>query len=186
MTLMTRVSRLFRADFHAVLDRIEEPELLLRQAIREMEEALGRQERAIRLATQEQADCAARAARLDERLRDIGTQLDLCFAQGKEELARTLVRRKLEAVRTGRLLAERREMLAERLAERQAALSANQAALDGLRQKAELVAVRDECRLHDVDVADGFAAPLSISGEEVEIAFLREKQAREPAARGQS
>ncbi len=40
MALITRVSRLFQADFHAVLDRIEEPEVLLRQAVREMEEEL--------------------------------------------------------------------------------------------------------------------------------------------------
>lgn len=186
MTLMTRVTRLFRADLHAVLDQIEEPELLLRQAIREMEEALARQAQAIRLATQEQADCAARAARLDERLREIAAQLDLCFAQGKEDLARNLVRHKLEAERLGRLLAERRETLAERLSERRAALSGNQAALDGLRQKAELVSVRAADRDDDrcpgyCDGAELFARPQAISGEEVEIAFLREKQMRENA-----
>ena len=47
MTLITRLSRLFRADFHAVLDRIEEPETLLRQAIREMEEEIACQEQAM-------------------------------------------------------------------------------------------------------------------------------------------
>ena len=40
MALITRISRLFKADFHAVLDQIEEPEQLLRQAIREMEDDL--------------------------------------------------------------------------------------------------------------------------------------------------
>ena len=42
MTLIARVSRLFRADLHAVLDRVEEPDLVLRQAVREMEEDLAR------------------------------------------------------------------------------------------------------------------------------------------------
>jgi phage shock protein A len=40
MALINRVARLFRADFHAVLDQIEEPELMLRQAIRDMAEEL--------------------------------------------------------------------------------------------------------------------------------------------------
>ena len=40
MALVTRLSRLFQADFHAVLDRIEEPDLQLRQAVREMQFAL--------------------------------------------------------------------------------------------------------------------------------------------------
>ena len=42
MALISRVSRLFTADVHAVLDRIEEPEVLLKQAIREMEDEVRR------------------------------------------------------------------------------------------------------------------------------------------------
>ena len=33
MALITRVTRLFRSDLHAVLDNIEEPKILLKQAI---------------------------------------------------------------------------------------------------------------------------------------------------------
>jgi len=40
MALVTRLTRLFQADFHAVLDRIEEPDLQLKQAVREMQFAL--------------------------------------------------------------------------------------------------------------------------------------------------
>ena len=40
MALINRVTRLFKADIHAVLDQIEEPEQLLRQAVRDMEEEL--------------------------------------------------------------------------------------------------------------------------------------------------
>ena len=36
MALINRMSRLFTADIHAVLDRIEEPNVLLKHAIREM------------------------------------------------------------------------------------------------------------------------------------------------------
>ena len=38
MALINRVSRLFKADFHAVLDQLEEPEQILKQAIRDMED----------------------------------------------------------------------------------------------------------------------------------------------------
>ena len=40
MAIVNRIRRLFRADVHAVLDIIEEPEAILKQAIREMQEAL--------------------------------------------------------------------------------------------------------------------------------------------------
>ena len=58
MALITRVSRLFQADFHAVLDRIEEPEAILRQAVREMEEELARDEQRSTMLQQEQRQLA--------------------------------------------------------------------------------------------------------------------------------
>ena len=180
MTLITRLSRLFRADFHAVLDRIEEPELLLRQAIREMEDELAGQEQAIRLATHEAGEYAARRARLDERLGEIQEELDLCFSSGKEELARGLVKRKLETQRLGKHLAARQEVLQKGLARRQATLAENRAALDSLRQKAELVAIRTQAdgEPDESGLAEHAAREPVVTAEEVEVAFLRERQAR--------
>ena len=49
MALITRLSRLFQADFHAVLDRIEEPDIQLKQAIREMQIELQQNEQRLAL-----------------------------------------------------------------------------------------------------------------------------------------
>ena len=69
MALMTRVARLFRADVHAVLDRLEEPDVLLRQAIREMEESLAAdREQARRLAR----ELEATRGRVEETGRALG------------------------------------------------------------------------------------------------------------------
>ena len=99
MALIHRVSRLFKADFHAVLDQIEEPEILLKQAIREMEDDLEATERRIRLCEHEQEALAVRRGELEGALADIDGQLDLCFESGKDDLAKKLVRRKLESER---------------------------------------------------------------------------------------
>ena len=48
MALVSRLTRLFQSDFHAVLDRIEEPDALLRQAVRDMEDALARDEQRVK------------------------------------------------------------------------------------------------------------------------------------------
>ena len=48
MALITRLTRLFRADAHAVLDRMEEPDVVLAQAVREMEEDVGRTSRQLK------------------------------------------------------------------------------------------------------------------------------------------
>ena len=42
MALIKRVARLFHSDMHAVLDRLEDPESLMKHSIREMEEDLRR------------------------------------------------------------------------------------------------------------------------------------------------
>ncbi len=54
MALINRMSRLFTADVHAVLDRLEEPDVLLKHAVREMEEELARNEQRARALELEQ------------------------------------------------------------------------------------------------------------------------------------
>ena len=40
MNVFTRITRIFRADIHGVMDRLEDRELLLKQYLREMDESL--------------------------------------------------------------------------------------------------------------------------------------------------
>jgi len=180
MALINRVSRLFKADLNAVLDHIEEPEQLIRQAIRDMEDELAASERRIALCAQEQEALEARRAEIAAAAREFEPQLDLCFESGKEDLARGIVRRKLEAERLlkrldGKLEANRRDV-----ARQQKLLDENRATLDGLRQKAELIVSRapsgDDRGGRD-DLAR-IARELRVDDDEVEVAFLREKAAR--------
>ena len=107
MALINRMSRLFTADVHAVLDRIEEPDALLRQAIREMEEALERADDEVRMLEQECAALVHRQRKVESQLAELGEQLDISFGAGNEELARRLVKRKLETERLGKHIVER-------------------------------------------------------------------------------
>ena len=79
MTLIARVSRLFRADLHAVLDRVEEPDLVLRQAVREMKEDLARDGRRMAVLRTEIQRIAARDAEIEQALSGIEEELDICF-----------------------------------------------------------------------------------------------------------
>ena len=96
MALMTRMTRLFRADAHAVLDRLEEPVALLRQAVREMEAALEADEHARRQLDRQHSQVLARQAELARGIENTNQELDVCFEAGNEKLARTLLRRRLE------------------------------------------------------------------------------------------
>jgi len=175
MALITRVSRLFQADFHAVLDRIEEPEVLLRQAVREMEEELARDEQRSKVLQQEQGQLTARETEFEQSLHDIEEELDVCFESGNDDLARAWIRRKLEAQRFCKGLSRKRGTLQETLAELNTRLQENQARLESMRQKAELLAA-ESVRARP---ADNWTIPdISVRDEDVEVAFLREQQQR--------
>jgi phage shock protein A len=175
MALITRVSRLFRADMHAVLDRIEEPDVLLRQAVREMEEDLAGDEQRIKLLNHEHGQRTARQDELGRSLAEIEQELDVCFDSGKGNLARTLIRRKLEAQRFLRFLARRRETLEETLSGLKARLEENRTRLESMRQKADLLAVEDSV----AHSRDNWGEPdMQVRDEDVEVAFLREQQKR--------
>jgi phage shock protein A len=172
MALINRMSRLFTADVHAVLDRIEEPDVLLKHAVREMEEELARGEQRLRALAHEHGAHCERQRKAEALLAELGGQLDVCFENGNEELARKIVKRRLETERLARRLDERGAALAKELAALRAAVEEQREQLDVMRQKAELLASTisgDDFRGDDFVVGDA----------EVEVAFLRERQKRQ-------
>jgi phage shock protein A len=173
MALITRISRLFQADFHAVLDRIEEPDVLLRQAVREMEEELALDEQRSKLLRHEQRQLATREGELEQSLQDIEKELDSCFEAGNENLARACIRRRLETQRFGKHLARRHKALVETLDDLDTRIRENRARLASMRQKAELLAGEKSRPVDDWSMPD-----VSVRDEDVEVAFLREKQHR--------
>jgi phage shock protein A len=173
MTVMKRMSRLFRADFNAVLDRLEEPEALLQQAIREMDEQIHEDKKRAALLTHELDVLASRRDKLRKTVAHIDAELDLGFESGDETLARNLVRRKLSAEKGARSITEKHAEV-ETLVERcRARLEQNEARLGELREKAEILGTSgDSSSLTDAD------DEVSITADEVEIALLRERKAR--------
>ena len=179
MALLTRVSRLFKADFHAVLDHIEEPEQLLRQAIREMEDELQGSEVEIARCEQEQESLDDHSRELASRIDGLNAELDLCFEAEKDELARSLVRRKLLAERTVRHLESRQQANLRFLKKERQQLDENRTTLEGLRQKADVFLAKTPAAAQGADFAlQDTHGEMSVSDDEIEIAFLREKSAR--------
>jgi len=175
MALIRRVTRLFRADFHAVLDRVEEPEILLRQSIREMEEGLTRDEQNCRRHEREREQLVKRESELRQLLASLAEELDVCFAANKEDLARSLMRRKLETERSIQLLSRRHETLAVQLDQLAQRLNENRSRYESMRQKAELFDQQNR----EFDNEEGWSGiDVRIRDEDVEVALLKERQRR--------
>ena len=104
MTVLQRISTLITANINHLLDQAEDPEVLVKQLIREMEESIVDVRR-------ETVRAVARHKHLEKQIGGAGEQMDeleskarLVLARGDEARARTLLARKLR-------LAEQREAL---------------------------------------------------------------------------
>jgi len=181
MALINRISRLFKADFHAVLDQIEEPEALLKQAIRDMEDALSATEQRIKLCAHDQDGITVRKNELESSTAEIDTQLDLCFESEKDDLAKSLIKKKLEAGRLLKRLNAKHVANEKYLDEQRAMCDENNATLESLRQKAELFAQRTPVHADggsEFDDVAWMAREMTVGDDEVEITYLREKSLR--------
>lgn len=178
MALITRLARLWRADINALLDRLEAPDLVLAQAVREMEQALDGDRRRLAHLGRELDRLGPQEVACSETLGQAASALEDCLAEGREDLARPLIRRRLEGEREqGRLGLRRAELEADsertrrRIAERESQLAdlrARGAPYQG--SAAEL----------DEDPLPSCVSP--IREEDVEIHLLRAKRQRGGAA----
>ena len=162
MTVINRVARLFKADLHGLLDTIEEPELLLKQAIREME--------AEQVALQLQADgLRQKQERLQEclqstsmELKELASGLALCLQQGNDDLARALLRKQLHQQRCvveyeahlracQKQLMETRENMARQQVELER-IQLQATACEPASDRASVRAAAESCVITDADV----------------------------------
>jgi phage shock protein A len=173
MALVTRLSRLFQADFHAVLDRIEEPDLQLRQAVREMQFALDQDQQRLKLLQHEAVQLDKATTGTAASLDSFDEELDICLTAKKDDLARDLIRRKLVADKQMLALQQQSVGIESQRQALEAQIDEQNQQLTSMKQKQELL-VGEEERF----VSGNFNHADTIRSEEVEIALLREKERR--------
>lgn len=177
MALIKRFARLFQSDIHAVLDRIEDPESLLKHSIREMEEDLRRDALQAKLLAREREQVIDQIAGAEQSLVQFAEELDICFESGKDDLARSLIRRQLESKQISIRFSSQEVSLVKSQTELNTRIEENGSLLDAMKQKAELVTTD-----HGADdyrgTGDVVNVHPAISDEDVEVAFLCEQKRR--------
>ena len=173
MALITRLSRLFHADVNAVLDQLEEPEILLKQAIREMEESLNHDERQLKLLDLELQQHRQKQQELTQTLTNLEQQIALCFKSGKDELAKVLIRRKLEVEQYQTVLTRKIAKTEETISQLKSQLQEQQSQLSSMKQKAEIFG---QTNADNSTNSSWDSHSFSIQDEDVEVAFLHEQQ----------
>jgi phage shock protein A len=164
---------------HAVLDRIEDPEALMKHSIREMEEDLYRDTLQLKVLVKEHQQIADQITKAAEQLIQFDEELDICFESGKDDLARSLIRRKLEIEQISARLSAQQTTSLKRQTELSARIEENAALLESMKQKAELIVADSQPEQSSGHWnAQGLSVPPVISDDDVEIAFLREQTRR--------
>ena len=171
MTLITRISRLFSADLHAVLDRVEEPGIVLKQAVRDMQAAVADQERRIHTLRLQAEQLARTRDDASARLEESENELNACLNAENDDLARSVIHRRLQLERRLTELDARAETLRRALDEHERLLE---------RRRRELEALRSKAEVYEQEGPEPFDSHPScaVTREEVEVALLREKQRR--------
>lgn len=94
MSILTRMSRLCKADLHGVMDQIEDKGLLLKQYLREMESALKekqtRQSQLHQSCRQIQRDLSQQNLEREK----LEKELELAVRKDKDDIARMLIRKR--------------------------------------------------------------------------------------------
>ncbi|MFT4563319.1 MAG: phage shock protein A [Gammaproteobacteria bacterium] len=174
MALINRFSRLFTADLHAVMDRMEEPETILKQAVREMEDELSKMRAQTQAWQIESERYATQEKELGQQLADLNEELDVCFDSAEEALAKKVIRSKLETEKRRQTVGSQSVATRKSFESQELEIAENQRHLDGVQQKLEIVANKfARAAVFDIGLGE-----VSVAAEDVEIAYLREKQRR--------
>ena len=169
MTLINRMARLFRADAHALMDRLEEPEVLLAGALRDMEAAHAATAREVGVVRDRLARTQNQMQTLEEQIEAAGEELEICLDAAEEDLARTVIRRRLHLEKQQHA---RQQVLADgrtQLNELEASLKREAEQIAALREKQALLAPDEDDAPVEITPADA---------DQVEVILLREKRRR--------
>ncbi len=178
MGIASRMLRLCKADLHGVLDQMEDRELLLKQYLREMEEALSVNR------TQLDGCCAQKTkvehewSLLGDKIKAMEEDIALAVAKQKDDIARMLIKRIYPLRQTAADLEGRMVRLEADVADRQEAYARQMAVYERIRQRA---AVADGGRAGLDDLPpDGRRRNhrrSEPSEEEIELELLMHKEA---------
>ena len=178
MAITKRIIQVFKADIHGIIDCFEEPEAMLKQAIREMEEEIAEGEAELKTLGEHQESLARLTKQCSELKTETEKQIELCFDANNESLSRNFIRRKLECDQRLKYLAQKTLATSLDIGERHKKLGAQREKLASVREKMEIFCRSGAANTESKPQGDDFF----VSEEQVEVALLEEQRKRKQAA----
>jgi len=180
MPLINRLSQLFKADANAILDCIEDPEQLLKQAIREMQDNINQHVQQLKRLNYEAQKISGNEVDIQHSIKQLDEELDICLASEKQDLARIVIRKKLLAQRILQNNTGKQKMLKKKISNSEKHLSDKQNSLLSMQQKSDVLIQCNE-DVYDFSSAGTSLQDLNIKDEDIEVALLRALKMRLPS-----
>lgn len=174
MTLLRRITRFMKADLHGLLDGLEEPQEMLKQTIRDMEEALEHKARTLETLQARLHSLQTEKQEVERIAQEIDHHIDLCFEARHETLARGFIRKRLVIIQQSRQLKRSFEEIQSQYTVLERTIQ---------EQRHQLATVVQQLNLYTAQAGSPPSYPAGGSGtgvseDDVEVAFLEEKRRR--------
>ena len=182
MGIATRIVKIFKADIHGVMDQFEDQGLLLKQYLRDMEEALNQKEaklaRKIALRNQSQKE----HHKYDQQYQTLDHDLTVAVQRGKDNIARMLIKKTKPLGSLCDELAGQVATLDEEISQFKEHLSEQRLQYEQLKIRSVEYFHRTEMRVREKDMLDIIPnnIPGELSEDEIELELLKRKEAITP------
>jgi phage shock protein A len=179
MAILTRIIRLFKADIHGVMDQIEDPGLLLKQHLRDMEESLVQKETQLKKMGIARDQAQQEFEKGKKETENLESDLEVAIKKDRDDIARLLIK-KLKPLT--RIQTERRnhiDLLNHEIGQFTENLEQQRLQYEQLKQKATTYFHQTQKQSWEASwsaAPSGFSVH-EFSEEEVELELLQRKEA---------
>jgi phage shock protein A len=182
MGIITRVVKIFKADIHGVMDQFENQGLLLKQYLRDMEEALNQQEAKLARKIAQRNQAQKEHDKYDQLYHTLDHDLTVAVQRGKDNIARMLIRKTKPLGSLCDELAGQVVTLDEEISQFKEHLSERRLQYEQLKIRSTEYFHRTEMQGPEKDmlniIPNNFSGKLS--EDEIELELLKRKEALNP------
>ena len=182
MGIASRIVKIFKADIHGVMDQIEDQGLLLKQYLRDMEEALNRKEAELARKMALRHQTQKEHAKYDQQYQALDHDLTVAVRKDKNDIARMLIRKTKPLSNLCDELVGQIATLDEEISQIKAHLEQQRLQYEQLKIRSADFFHRTEMQVREKNLRN--IMPESVAGqmskEEIELELLKRQEALHP------
>ena len=179
MGLMTRIIKIFKADLHGIMDQFEDQGLLLKQHLRDMEEALNLKEAKLKNMLTSRTRAQKDYEKYNQQAEALEQDLAIAIQKNKDDIARVLIRKLRPICHLADEIAGHLKTLDDEISYCKNHLDQQRLQYEQLQHKAAAFFHNTQAQAwhRDVSASDPARIPIEPSDEEIELELLKRKAA---------